>query len=358
MKRKLIRIIIAVIVMLPASSLFSAPAVIPQFSDGFVTPEQFKLPGDPNDTNCVNRAFASGMNVRFDRSYRVTSVTIAGGSRTIDFNGYKLIGINDGAPMDTVLRIAANRATLINVDVDANWMSYRTAVHWLALPDGPPAQFDRVYGMIIQGAEIGLLFGNYLNEKPANVGAESENFAEGLQFFNVQNCIQMNDINGSLFVTQSYLDCSDYTWRNQYISYNARNAWCIQIKSGAFHIASSEILKPRSAAGHVIEGDVYISDCRIEAGGSIFHTSDGNEIFVTGTSIQIPSLNPLTPIVDVTGAVGTLCYFSNSSLDAGAVAGYFFFPPVNTHVVVDNCLVQPSQSLSAPYIESTNVHFK
>lgn len=329
------------------------------YADGFIVPSQFRAETDIDDTNCVERAFADGRNVRFDRSYKVTTVTLSGGSRTIDFNGYKLVGLADENQLDSVLRIAGSRMTIMNAHVDANWKNYRCAVHWLGLSSGFASQHVQIYGLTIENAEIGLLFGEYLDREPANVGAESENYVQGLQLFNVQNCIQMNDTNGSLFVSDSTIDCTRFTWRNEHISYDDEKARCIQINAGAFRISNSEILKTQSHAGFVIEGSCWISGCRIEAGGTIIRAGNGKEIFISDSSIQIPSLDPSHPIIDVESSVNTICMISNSGLEAGAIAKFVSNPPQNTSIVLTNCIVQPPRALSGEkYIQTINTRSK
>jgi len=229
----------------------------------FITPEDFGATGAsafPGDTVAVQAALDDGRPVRFIRDYYVDTIVIGGIGRTVDFNGYGLIGCAGYGP-DYLLAITGRELVLNKVKVNANFLAYGSAIRWHSLSAGAPAQYNKVYGMHIAYATNGLTFGQQIGT-PSVDAAQSENVIYSLTFRGVRNCFTGNQSNGFLTLVNPVLDCNPYEWSTQpgydVTAYQTaarcfNNALCVLV------IVGGEILKTSTQLGYGFEGKGFIT---------------------------------------------------------------------------------------------------
>ncbi len=165
--------------------------------DGYAYPSWYGALGYGNDDHlAIQAAMNSGHMVYFDQNYCTSvPIDIGGSGQLVDFKGYSLTGISTVA-QDAVLQITGSGLTLRNISVNANFEPYNTGVHWFSVAGDNPAQYDRVFGLTIENAVIGLVFGSYLNVQNPPSYTQSEDYIFDIYFNAVQNCIQYNQPNG------------------------------------------------------------------------------------------------------------------------------------------------------------------
>jgi hypothetical protein len=228
----------------------------------YVTPDWWGVDG-VDDTLAVQAAFTSGRTVKFTRSYAVTETTISAMGQTIDFNGYSLTGIHTGAALSAPLNITGAYLTLKNINVDANYKDYNSVVHWYSVLGGAyPAQWNKVYGMVLNGGVMGLLYGIYPGGAVPSE-AQSENTIYSFTTRNTQIPFVGNQTNGFLTLVAPILDCYPYEWSLQpgydATTYNTA-ARVFKNLAGSLTIFGGELLKQGTQLGYGIEGlgfDIY-----------------------------------------------------------------------------------------------------
>lgn len=235
---------------------------------GYVFPSWFGALGDgiSDDNAALQAAMDTGGVVKFDKNYyTVAPVAINRMHMTVDFNGFTLIGISD-TPQDAVLWIMQRYLTLRNISVDGNFKPYTTGVHWYSVDAGNPAQNNRVYGMSISNARIGLLFGSHFDNPNPVDAPQSENFVFGIRFRAVHNCIQGYQPNGFLFISGGVIDCDPHEWTT---GFDLASSRCINNKGCALIISNCKFVKS-AQAGYAFEGGASLSNCRIECNSNWF----------------------------------------------------------------------------------------
>lgn len=223
-----------------------------------------RVNGDDHDA--LQTAMDRPEPVCFDRSYSTSApVNIGGTGKTVDFNGYSIGGISDTA-QDAVLWITGSNLTLRDVDVSCNFKPYNTGIHWMSTSPSNPSRNNRVYGLTVYYAAVGVLFGSYLYVPNPPSAQQSENYIYGINFRGVNNCIQMNQPGGALAINGGNIDCGMFEWP----AFDAAASRCYNVKSGDLKITNCELLKTQTQQGYAFEGPATIFNCHTEAQSNWF----------------------------------------------------------------------------------------
>tara|TARA_R110000868_G_scaffold369831_1_gene633312 strand:+ start:993 stop:2834 length:1842 start_codon:yes stop_codon:yes gene_type:complete len=273
-----------------------------------VSVKDFGVVGDGvnDDTAALQAAFDSGVNqLIFTCNCYVTEVTIGGTGRTIDFNGYAVIGTNTGLSLSAPLNINGTYLTLINVLINANFKSYNSVCHWFTT-GSITSQNIYVYGMVLLNGIRGLTYGS-LEYLAPGTGLNSENTIFGLMTRAVQVPFQGNQTNGFITLVCPQLDCAPYEWVNQ-AGYDATTyntaARVIDNRVGVLMIQGGELLKTISPLGWSIYGNsIFIEGSATECAASHYATGSMTFLNTTGGYMGADGISVVT--VDV-AAVGTL----------------------------------------------------
>jgi hypothetical protein len=275
----------------------------------------------PDDTARVQYALDHADEVYFDRDYQVRSVTIHRLGQHVEFRGHALraTGAESSSParadLPACLVITGRQLTLRDVTVDAGY-HVPVAVHWHSVDRTHPAQFNRVDGLHIARAKIGLLYGAMDNPVDS---PQSENVITGMKFRGAHQCIYVNQPNGFLFISQSVLDCNPYEWTQERPgAFDDETARAIHVECGHLAVTNSEILKTFTQRGHMIElgwaGTLKLSNCHFETGAA--GVLLGGRLW--GTNLTGRVTGDSQPVIDVETPVATKLE-PNAAID---------FPPV------------------------------
>ncbi len=246
-----------------------------EFHGRAVTPDMFKTSTDPDDTDAVQDAFDSGLPVVFIRNYQVRSVVIGGVNQQIDFNGYCLEGItsfsDSNADKDCILQISGTYLNLYNVKVDGRFnTNYKYAVHWCTRPGYNAAQYNKIYGLQIKNAIVGMLFGSDLDNPTPLDAPQSENNIYSFETENVQKGILLYQPNGFLKITGGRIEVGKGDWETSANShaYNAEDEICVYDKFTSLTLESCDLVK-KTTAGYGFRGKMlYLSNCNIDVAGT------------------------------------------------------------------------------------------
>ena len=290
-----------------------------------------ECPGE-DDTARVQHALDHHARVYFDRDYEVTSVAIHRIGQHVEFRGHRLVGIAPDA--EACLFIRGRKLTLRDVNVCANY-GYAAAIRWHSVQRQKPAQYNRVFGMHVSKAKIGLLYGDF--ENPVD-SPQSENAIFGLTFRSVERCIVVNQPNGFLYIVNSVIDCNANEWKQERSGeFDDEAARALVLDQGHVEISNSELLKTSTQKGHMIEvgnsGTLKLSNCHFESGAAAFLLR--GRLWASNLSGRINSDSQ--PLLDIPAdANGRLASFANLELRREiAVSRYSGMPVVKSHAETD-----------------------
>lgn len=303
-----------------------------------ISPDNFGATGTavfPGDTVAVQAAFNDGRPVRLTRNHYVDFVVISGVSRNIDFNGFSLIGCTTYSP-DYCLAINCRDSILRNINVNANFKSYGSAIRWFSVDAGNPAQYNKVYGMRIAYSINGLTYGQVIGSASINA-AQSENTIFGLTFRGVQNCFTGNQTNGFLTLVAPILDCNPYEWTASFPGvFNATNARCFNNPQCVLVILGGEILKTYTQLGYGFEGQGFTilgasweigcawglltGDATIKDGGG-YMASDSKAVFVT--TVAAANCKLTLSNFSISRGVGVGAYSAMYIVDSSATNSFY-----------------------------------
>jgi hypothetical protein len=163
-----------------------------------IAPDWFSI---SSDASKISLAVRKSRTIRFNRDYRVESLALDFAYKTIDFNGYKLIGTATGAE-DYILRLIMRKAVIKSLYVDGGGKTnYACAVQWLS-QTGKTSAFNLLTDCKITNIDgIGLLYGYEKGTETLRL-AQSENIIDGFVTTGVTCSIYMNQQLGQLIVTE------------------------------------------------------------------------------------------------------------------------------------------------------------
>jgi len=255
-----------------------------------VYPEWWGINGDtsPYDTAAVQAAFTSGENIRFTRTYYVTSVILdlVNANRVVDFNGFSLIGVASVAT-SSVLEIKENFLTAYKVDVNVNFnTNYTCAVQWRS-DATHTSQYNKIYGLHIWYAMIGLIYGENIGTSSYSA-AQSENTIYSFTTHGVQVPLVGNQNNGFLYLVSPIISCAPTEWVSQ-PGYNGvtwwTSAYSFNNPVGVLVITGGEILKA-GPQGYGIRGkSFYIYGAYLEVASTLGYLT-GSATIVNSDSYQ------------------------------------------------------------------------
>ena len=256
----------------------------------YVTPDWWGVNGNTStyDTAAVQAAFTSGENVKFTRTYYVTNVLLdlVNANRVVDFNGYTLIGVASVAT-SSVLEIKENFLTAYKIDVNVNFnTNYTCAVQWRS-DVTHTSQYNKIYGMHIWYAMIGLIYGENIGTSSYSA-AQSENTIYSFTTHGVQVPLVGNQDNGFLYLVSPMLSCAPDAWSGQ-PGYNAvtwwTSAYSFNNPVGVLVITGGEILKA-GPQGYGIRGkSFYIYGAYLEVASTLGYLT-GSATIVNCDSYQ------------------------------------------------------------------------
>ena len=246
--------------------VLALPAAARAQDRGWVCPSQ--CPGN-DDTAKVQHAFDSYDRVYLDRDYDVSSVAIHRLGQHVAFRGHSLNGVHEDPNAEACLHISGRNLTLRDVRVSARY-GYQAAVRWHSVSRRTPAQYNKVFGMHIMRARVGLLFGVFSSPVDA---PQSENAIFGVTFRGVQTCVHVNQPNGFLYIVNSVIDCNPYEWRrDKPDQFDDTAARAMVIEHGQVEVANSELLKTSTQKGYLLEigarGVLKAANCHFESGAA------------------------------------------------------------------------------------------
>jgi hypothetical protein len=310
-------------------------------ADDWVSPAN--SPGD-SDTEKLQYALDNYQRVLLDRDYNVTSVAIHRVGQRVDFRGYGLNGVDQNRDNEACLYIRGRELDLRDVRVNANYC-YRAAIRWHSVESDRPAQYNKVFGMHVTHARVGILYGAFADPVDS---PQSENAIFGLTFRCVQVCIRCNQPNGYLYIANSVLDCNPFEWRRDRPGdFDDASARAVLIERGHIEVANSEILKTSTQKGHMTEvsdaGSLKLANCHYESGGAAFLLRGG--LWASNLSGHVNSDS--TPVFDIPADAGRgVAMLSNCHLRRMRVVSRYSgmalirsAPQVQYRVSLSNCLL-------------------
>lgn len=181
-----------------------------------VLPDWYGVNGNvsPFDTAAVQWAFTveTLRPTRFVQSYYVTTVNFSASERTLDMNGFGLVGVAS-TPTAAALTIQGYRPSIRNLWVDTDYnTNYTDAVKIFADAGHPNAfQFGQIDGLTIDNALGGLLVGEVVGGSPYSAPI-SECTISCFRTRGVQRPVTINQPNGFLDFTGSHAVVSKNDW--------------------------------------------------------------------------------------------------------------------------------------------------
>lgn len=290
-----------------------------------ISPDDFGATGTsvfPGDTVAVQRALDDGRPVKFTRDYYVDSVTISGIGRTVNFNNYTLNGCSTGTP-DYLLSITGRELKLYGISLDAKFKTYSSALRWYSLSSGAPSQYNKIFGLHIANATVGVTYGQAIGSASTDA-AQSENVIYSYTTRAVQKPWIGNQSNGYMTLVAPVLDCNPNEWATQpgYVAATWQTAAVgLHNALGSLIILGGEVLKTSSQLGYGIRGNSVTMIAPTIEIASIQGYIDGN--FTIKDNLNGGQSSDSVPAFEIAaGATGTFTLQNPSFSRAAGVGAY------------------------------------
>ncbi|MEW6658128.1 MAG: hypothetical protein AB1424_05680 [Thermodesulfobacteriota bacterium] len=210
-------------------------------------PDWFIDPSSTDDTAGVQKCLDVCTNVVFARNYNVSHITISGGDKHVNFNGFWLIANSDTPGNDSLLEFTGISCTLYDVRLNCKFKplaTYKCALHWHS--GTIPSQYNKIFGLSIYYAVRGMVYGSHPGTTSVPT-AQSENVVFGYHAWGVQNPFYGNQSQGYIFFDTPIFNCHANEWASGF-SYAEGQAF--ENVEGYLLINRGEVIKSQSNLGY------------------------------------------------------------------------------------------------------------
>jgi hypothetical protein len=177
-------------------------------------PDWFISEGSTDHTLGLQRAYNFFESIRFSRDYNVSLIDFKGHDKSVDFNGYRLVGSRNTAG-GAVAKISGYNLTFSDMAVDGNFNSnYTTAVSFRA--DHAPdyvAHDNTINGLKIYNAVYGLVVGEHPdNGVSTSSQSMTNNRVFNLHIYDTQSQVTMNQLGSDLCILSGITAVHNANW--------------------------------------------------------------------------------------------------------------------------------------------------
>lgn len=259
----------------------------------YVSVKDYGAKGDYNgttgtdDTVAIQACVDANDNVVFPPGrYSVSTIILRREYQTLWFDNAYIEGISTSATA-AVVEVTRRQLTVYGMGIRAGYRSnYTAGLKWYAIaPATYYPGFCIFYGLNIQSARIGILFGDLAGGLDAPV---SENTIFGYRTRGVIRPLVSNQPNGFLVINGGTMDCQKYEWdlyNPGVFTYAAAN--CAENVVGDIQLMGVEFVKAADTAGYGIvnSSKLTIADCIGEIASCNFQCKNGSLTMVNGYRI-------------------------------------------------------------------------
>lgn len=177
-------------------------------------PDWFISEGSTDHTLGLQRAYNFFDHIRFARDYSVSLIDFKEHDKTVDFNGYRLVGSRD-TPGGAVAKISGYNLTFNDMAVNGNFNSnYTTAVSFRA--DHAPdyvAYNNTINGLKVYNAVYGLVVGE-LPDNGVSILSQpmTNNRIFNLHIYDTHSQVTMNQLGADLTLISGITSVHDANW--------------------------------------------------------------------------------------------------------------------------------------------------
>ena len=251
----------------------------------FMTPNQISAAksglGVTDLTLPCQAAIDSGYSLEWGDSscvFGVSKLTFDQNGKTYKFNGAAILALATTA-QDCLIDWKAGYCTSYGAAFVLNYKNnYASTIHWHSASAGLPAQANKFFGMSIDNAIYGILFGEF---SPTVVvdAAQSENYIFGFRTRGVQNPLYCNQPNGFIKFIGGNLACGKNEWDiNNPGVYSYTNSCVVTLLQGVVNIANADVQKTDTQLGYGLVnsgGILAISGSNPEIACQVLNLSGG-----------------------------------------------------------------------------------
>ena len=243
--------------------VFSGSTVVTgDFCGSYVSPSWFSS-NDADATNAVQYVFDTFYKIGFTEEYNVSSVSLRGGGKIVNFNGFALNGcIGSYTTTRSCLVLQCHHSKLINAAIRTDISKYACALQILPISPGVGSQYLSIEGLSVYGARIGILNGVFPGQTTIDAPS-SENSVVNYTTRAVYSCVVSNQPNGFICFIDAMLDANAYDQVVQ-PSYDPDNQNCVTNIIGSVRFVGGEFVLANIQAGVMITGAVAMSSVFVE----------------------------------------------------------------------------------------------
>jgi len=224
--------------------------------------------------------------------YAVTSITFNNPYQTIRMDADAFIVGTATVATKAVVKITAREQTFRGLNVSGGFnTNYTSAIQWASDGVQSPPQYINVFGMNIQAATIGLLYGDTSSPVDAAV---SENIIHGFKVLAVHRNIFMNQPNGLLTIDGGVLITQEGDWLTEDAGWwNATTAICAENQEGVLTLNGCTIQKQTEITGYALANTgingtsvIHLNGCSAELATYLYYAGPRSRLHIDGLMVN------------------------------------------------------------------------
>ena len=287
-----------------------------------------------DDTLAIQNAINTKNSIFFPTAtYAVQSITF--NKRGANYSGNPTFFGISATPLAAIVELVERNVTFDSLNVQQFYSDkYTSAMKWHSLSAGAPAQYCKIKEMKIEGAIIGILFGQI---SPTTVidAPQSENSIMNFHTRGTQIPIYMNQPNGYLMISNSVINCLRNEWEvNNPGIYSYADSRSVECYQGVLKLSNSELLKTDTQLGYGVEmfgGALFLDNVSAEMASTNFYFSSSTggspEVYISNSYLFFSNAGSDYLVIEPT-ATGVLS-ISNSKIERPSSAANANKPFIN-----------------------------